>query len=145
MKKCTSFCDTLYWGGGLTRFYVYTTPVGVTYTRYPEPMFVPGVRKTPIWSYKITPFYRKDKDCCCLHTPLSGNKLRCTYHFDHTFANVISLARRSTSTYLRQKGKSFSFFFSFTKWRLITRILSYADFSPNAIADFLFSQMSMFF
>ena len=75
---------------------------------------------------------------------LSGNKLRSAYHFGHTFADVISLARLSTGTFLRQKGKSFSLF-SLTKWRLITRILSYAVFSPNAVTDFLFSQISVFF
>ena len=77
-------------------------------------------------------------------TPLPGNKLRDTYHFDHTFAYVICLARLSTGTFLRQKGKSFSLFY-FTKWGLITSILSYADFSSNVVADFLFSQISVFF
>ena len=35
--------------------------------------------------------------------------------------------------------------FSFTKWRLISRILSYADFSPNAVTDFLFAHISVVF
>ena len=65
------------------------------------------------------------------------------YHFDPTFAYVISLARNSSIPFLRQIGKSV-LLFVITKWRLITLILSYANCSLNDAADF-FSQMSVVF
>ena len=65
------------------------------------------------------------------------------YHFDPTFAYVISLARNSSIPFLQQNGIS-ALLFVITKWKLITLILSYADRNPNDAAGFLFSQISVY-
>ena len=72
------------------------------------------------------------------------HKLRVCYQYNPTFADVINLALYFDATFLRPKGKSFSFIY-FSTLYLTTPILSYASLYPNKKSVLLFSWMSVVF
>ena len=72
------------------------------------------------------------------------HKLRVCYQYNYTFADVINLALYSDVTFLRPKGKSFSFI-SFSTLYFTTPIQSYASLFPNKKSVSLFSRMSVVF